>query len=329
MGRVPLAYKDKVEENCIQRKTERAQLLGSGESLLQMFLPVIPELEEMSATEEEIRKNLQLGGRDIYDVYQHRTACANCTFADHDRECSFPIQEYKFMRIDVGLVVETKPVNSCKAKGDPYNIVKHEELLEGLKLPKEFQKKALENYNTKNDSQHKAVGKSRQYVQNFVNHALQGEGLVFSGPTGTGKTHLVVGVAKKIIQQYLVYVRFVDVGVWASDFVYGSKSFEEKKKIIEGMKKASVLILDDLGAELGISSKATAIGAVKLILMERYNELRPTIITTNIQTEELQDYLGKRVWSRLQGKNLNIPLIGRDCRIEDNPWSDLGKLIKL
>jgi DNA replication protein DnaC len=203
-----------------------------------------------------------------------------------------------------------------------------EELYQDLRLPLEFADKTVNEYKPKNEVQISARGLCVSYVNGFVELASKGQGVVISGPTGTGKTHLVVGVAKGIISQHLRGVRFVDVGVWASDFVYGSRSFDEKKKTIEGMKNAEVVILDDLGAEKELSSKATAIGAIQLILKHRYNQAKPTIITTNLNQTELSEYIGQRVWSRVRGKSMFINLTGGDHRTanRNHEWGDIGEL---
>lgn len=117
--------------------------------------------------------------------------------------------------------------------------------------------------------------------------------------------------------------------MWASDFTYGSRSFDEKKKTIEGMKNADVVVLDDLGAEKELSSKGTAIGAIQLVLKHRYNQARPTIITTNLGQQDLEDYIGQRVWSRIRGKSMFLMLTGVDRRTADrnHAWGDIGVMI--
>jgi DNA replication protein DnaC len=292
--------------------------------------PSIFELVDIDATNDEIVQNLSNHWPvDLLDVYNHRTDCDNCTRIDYNLECPHVLQTYEITRsFKDGLQVIPEPVGGCKAKADPYKLQRAEDLYKDLRLPKEFTDKTIREYEPKNDSQISARKLCVGYLNGFINLAAKGQGLVISGPTGTGKTHLVVGIAKGIISQHLRGVKFIDVGVWASDFVYGSRSFDEKKKTIEGMKNAEVLVLDDLGAEKELSSKATAIGAIQLILKHRYNQTRPTIITTNLNQTELSEYIGQRVWSRVRGKSMFLNLTGYDHRTanRNHEWGDIGEL---
>jgi len=293
--------------------------------------PSIFELADIEATNAEIIQNLSNHWPvDLLDVYNHRTDCENCTRTDYDTECPHVLQTYEITRsFKDGLQVIPEPANSCKVKADPYKLQRAEELYRDLRLPKEFADKTIREYDPKkNESQISARKLCIGYVNGFIDLVAKGQGLVISGPTGTGKTHLVVGVAKGIISQHLRGVRFIDVGVWASDFVYGSRSFDEKKKTIEGMKNAEVLVLDDLGAEKELSSKATAIGAIQLVLKHRYNQSKPTIITSNLSQDDLNEYIGQRVWSRVRGKSMFLNINGYDHRTanRNHEWGDIGEL---
>lgn len=268
----------------------------------------------MGATEQEIIENLQQGhGLDLLDIYQHRTDCENCTRTDYDTDCPWILREYVIRRKE-GLDVTYNRATSCKIKPDPFRQERIDYLLQELRIPREYQDKTINEYKAAVESQVKGKRICVEYVKNFAEAWDTGAGLVITGPTGTGKTHLAVGLAKGIIQQHLGLVRFVDVGVWASDFVYGSQSFEGKKSVIDKMKRAQLLILDDLGAEQDLTSKNTVVGALQLILKHRTNEALPTIITTNMPQRELQDYLGQRIWSRVYQKSDFIALIGNDYR---------------
>ncbi len=280
----------------------------------------------MQATEQEVRGNLQAKGFiDLLEVYEHRTECYSCTRMSHS-QCPFILRKYDIFRDQDGIWVTSDLISSCKAQADPYKVARSEELMLEFKAPWELKDKTVQEYKAENSSQIKAKNTCIDYVKDLPNRLVGGEGLIFIGPTGTGKTHLAIGTAKGIINQHQRLVRFVDVGTWASDFVYGSRSFDEKKKSIEQMKRADILVLDDLGQEMELSSKGSVIGAIQLILKHRTNEAKATIITSNINEDTLADYLGQRIWSRVRSRSDVLVMTGADHRASiPRGWEDIGK----
>jgi len=117
--------------------------------------------------------------------------------------------------------------------------------------------------------------------------------LVLCGPSGTGKTHLAAAVGNALVEADQP-VRFVSVPDLldhlrsAFDPAVGAQFDEVFLQAIE----APVLILDDLGAQ---SSTAWADEKLDQILTHRYNRRLPTLVTTGLRFDELNDRLRTRL----------------------------------
>ena len=137
--------------------------------------------------------------------------------------------------------------------------------------------------------------------------------LLFRGPTGLGKTHLSLAIAGKAIEK--------GYGV-----VYGSaQSFAvalERERFDRGgpdspgdtnsqLVSCDLLILDDLGTEFP-SQYVNA--ALYNIVNTRMLAGKPTIISTNLSMQELEQRYSQRFASRLAGYYGMLEFLGTDVR---------------
>ena len=131
------------------------------------------------------------------------------------------------------------------------------------------------------------------------------------GAPGSGKTFMMQCVASQLIKadKTICYKTAFEFNELARLY-HSNKDFS-----FSDLLTAEVLFIDDLGSE-PIINNVTKKYLYNLI-NTRQTHSRPTIITTNLNLNDLLDRYDERIFSRLANKNLslNINLTGQDKRI--------------
>lgn len=165
----------------------------------------------------------------------------------------------------------------------------------------------------------------------------RGNGILFTGRSGLGKTHLAISILKYVITQrgatgyFWEHKELLDK---VRSFYDGSAAGAEDK-LLRTLITCDLLVLDDLG---DITPSDWTWDTTSYILNSRYNENRSTIITSNLpnqvsfqaregqetsqladarkamRRETLGDRIGERMRSRLQEMCVVVEMQGDDFR---------------
>ncbi|MCL6638664.1 MAG: ATP-binding protein [Firmicutes bacterium] len=141
-------------------------------------------------------------------------------------------------------------------------------------------------------------------AQDFVGKVLQKrppEGLLFTGQVGSGKTFLACCIANALLQKgevllFAVVPDLLDQIRYSFDLPRQAGAEFTEKDLTGMAREVPVLVLDDLGAHNYTEWTRNKIYG---IINYRLNYSLPTVITTNLNLEELGEALGKRTTSRI------------------------------
>ncbi len=117
--------------------------------------------------------------------------------------------------------------------------------------------------------------------------------LVLTGSSGSGKTHLAAAVANHCIDRGLrVYFMIVPDLLDHLRATFAPNSQVSYDELFELVRNAPLLVLDDLGVQ---SSTPWATEKLFQVLNHRFNSQLPTVITTNVPLEQLEENLQSRL----------------------------------
>ncbi len=141
--------------------------------------------------------------------------------------------------------------------------------------------------------------------------------LLFSGPTGLGKTFLSACIARTVADRGYSVV-YDTAGRVFTDFETAKFSLrgEESRELTKKYLSCDLLILDDLGTEM---TTQFVVSALYQILNTRLMESRATIVSTNIPEMELGARYSPQIASRLLGSFVLYKFAGSDIRMMKNP----------
>lgn len=206
-----------------------------------------------------------------------------------------------FVRLQ-GLIDETAAIDIALEAEER----RAERMLEECDLGRRFADRTFRNF--EGNAFAKAFQESVEYAKNFPLN--QGEGLLFTGNPGTGKTHLAAAITNHIISMHKVPVKFVSYVSFLESLKagFGSKESDEK---IKQLNEIPLVVIDDLGKER-TSDWSNAV--LYQIVNMRYEHRLPLIITTNEELADLERNIGEATMSRLLEMCKGIRMVGTDYR---------------
>lgn len=181
-----------------------------------------------------------------------------------------------------------------------------EKLLKESNLGRRFRDRTFENFQSAEFP--KAYTKALCYAKNFEENT--GEGLLFTGSPGTGKTHLAAAIANYIITELAIPVKF---GAFIDILDSVKQSFQTDDDVVTELIKTPLLIMDDLGKE---KQTVWSNSILYQVINRRYENYLPVIITTNEDMGDLEQSIGVATLSRLIEMCDGVKMDGKDYRRE-------------
>ncbi len=163
------------------------------------------------------------------------------------------------------------------------------------------------------DETHPCVQYARRYAGNYAEFQKNGQGLLFWGNVGTGKTFLAGCIANALMEK--------NIPVLMTSFpkllnALGGLYSGEKNEYLKSLNQYRLLIIDDLGVE---RDTPYVLETVYLVIDERYKSGKPFIITTNLSLEELRnpaDLEHGRIYDRIMERCVPVAFSGKNYRTD-------------
>lgn len=153
------------------------------------------------------------------------------------------------------------------------------------------------------------------YLDHIDERICAGDGMILIGSVGTGKTHLAVHAGRVAVRERYS-VLFTTLTDLLSDLrqTYRDGNELTEARIMELVGDVSLLILDDVAVE---KQTDWTQDALYRIVNARYEDEKATIITANMNLEQLRERLGDRLVSRLYERSIVLDFTGADYRLRE------------
>lgn len=238
---------------------------------------------------EEEKAEIEVRAQAMIRDYQRRYGFAKLTIAQANEICraelelaeckgcvGLPCQKqchkYKIPLTECWDLKGSIPFVACKWKGE---VLKEKSLQNGL--PLKYLEKSFADYKTDAENE-RAVKIAKWFITK-----KPAKSLYLYGGTGCGKTFLSALIAKEFCN-----VIFGDVPTLLGKIKQTFNGNGDSQEIISRYCNCDLLILDDLGA--GQITEWSA-DILYQIINNRYNTVKPIIITSNFDLEDLQNRL--------------------------------------
>ena len=164
-------------------------------------------------------------------------------------------------------------------------------------IPARFQSRTIDGYRVESDGQKRVANMARRFVESWPEQRQKGTSLIFTGGPGTGKTHIACAIGTALMGSHLASVCFGTATEMLRSIkdTYRRDSERTEQEAINSILAFDLVIIDEIGVQLGTDHE-------KMLLFEvlngRSQGCLPTILLSNLNAADLEEYLGQRVMDR-------------------------------
>jgi DNA replication protein DnaC len=141
----------------------------------------------------------------------------------------------------------------------------------------------------------------QRYAATFGDRLAGCDSLLMLGTPGTGKNMLAACICKNIATQGFTALHTTAIKLVRKVKTSWGNSELDEQELIDQFTKPDLLVIDEVGVQFGSPTE-------KIILFEvingRYEEMRPTVLISNLTLADAETYLGPRIIDRFyEGKS--------------------------
>lgn len=252
------------------------------------------KLKELDREKEEILSENSYP-KDYLKIHYHCEICKDTGFVN-TKTCSCRkklIIEKKYSQSNISRLVQRENFRTFNAN------------LYSKNLYKDYPISPYENIK-------RIVNDAKNYANNFPNSYRN---LYIFGDVGRGKTFLINSIAKEILDKNysVLYLTATKLFSFMNDYLYAfSERKEELKEKYDLIFDSDLLIIDDLGSENDRNSNESNLFE---IVNDRIINKKAMIFSSNYSEDELIEFYGDRIFSRIIGSSHVMEIFGEDLRL--------------
>lgn len=165
-------------------------------------------------------------------------------------------------------------------------------------IPPRYKDASIWTWQHQMDQQRRVWEWARDYCQGFHSAVQTGRSAVFTGAPGTGKTLLACGMLLHVGEKggTGLYVTAAEMSARVRS-TYNRDADETEQQAIEAFVCPDFLVIDEVGRQTDTPHEQTILFRV---LDERYRNLKPVLLVSNLGKTALHDFLGVSLWDRLR-----------------------------
>ena len=193
-----------------------------------------------------------------------------------------------------------------------------EEKTENIKMGKRYAKSSFDDFIPVCKEAEENLFICKKYAQNFATYAEDGIGILFTGNPGTGKNMLAAAICNHITRDghsalHTTAVKLVRkiTDNWASTHR------QQEQTLIDFFVVPDLLVIDEIGVQLGNKQETAFLTEV---INERYENIKPTLLITNVSPSQLEDVLGARIFDRITSEGTTLLQFGWGSTRNSREW---------
>lgn len=200
-------------------------------------------------------------------------------------------------------------LKACACRPARLNLEKTRNLFEKSNIPGIFKYRRINEFKTSGNDEKTMLNLSGilewsyEFIDKFQNkNDRPSKGLFFYGVPGSGKSFLASLILNEIIWRHLIPVKYIKItrdffNPIRATFNAESGQYGRGEDVFRALAETEVLVIDDFGVQADSPWEQRML--YDLIDL-RYEEMKPTIITTNLKLDEITDLFRGRIFSRLK-----------------------------